>query len=215
MKLERYKMIYREEFDEDLVDKMDGIYFNEKFIKENINIRILGHYFVENNKNKGKLIINNKKYALREFINDEEHKDNNILKIRIILNKELSNISYMFHNCYKLKEIYNYDNETNIDDDESQEYQEYLNFNADIKSINENSNDDSSFNFNIYKNLKKDDIYSNNSQIKNKKINEKEDISDFAIMKNKLLIYRYYSYCSMSSIFYNCYSLTTFGILRM
>ena len=36
--------------------------------KNKIKLRILGEYFCRNNKNKGKLIINNKKSYLKEFI---------------------------------------------------------------------------------------------------------------------------------------------------
>ena len=54
--------------------------------------------FVKNNKNKGKLIINNKKYKLTKFINVKEFKDD-IIKINMILSKELSNISHLFENC--------------------------------------------------------------------------------------------------------------------
>ena len=54
MEVERYKMIYTK---------------NLSTLFENDYIRILGNDFVKNNKNKGKLIINNKKYKLKEFIN--------------------------------------------------------------------------------------------------------------------------------------------------
>ena len=48
MELEIYKMLYN---------------------RVNNNLRILGNNFVKNNKNKGKLIVNNKKQKITEFIN--------------------------------------------------------------------------------------------------------------------------------------------------
>ena len=100
MEVERYKMIYTK---------------NLSILFENDNIRILGNDFVKNNKNKGKLIINNKKNKLKEFINRNEIKGDKI-KINIILNIEISNISHLFDNCYKLKEIFFCDDTRFVDD---------------------------------------------------------------------------------------------------
>ena len=41
-------------------------------------LRILGEYFCRNNKNKGKIIINNKKYYLKEFIEIKNMKEKRI-----------------------------------------------------------------------------------------------------------------------------------------
>ena len=46
-------------------------------------------------------VYDNKKYKLKEFISSNEIK-NDIIKINIILSKEISNISHLFDNCYKL-----------------------------------------------------------------------------------------------------------------
>ena len=59
---------------------------------------------MKNNKNKAKLIINNKKYALKEFINQKGSSSDEI-KINILLNKDLLNISSFFKNCFKLIEF--------------------------------------------------------------------------------------------------------------
>ena len=62
MEVEEYKMVYKRKNDEILIYELNLI--NKKLYKEikSDNIRILGNDFVKNNKNKGKLIINNKKY---------------------------------------------------------------------------------------------------------------------------------------------------------
>ena len=47
-------------------------YEKDKFWEDIIykrKLRIIGEYFCRNNKNKGKLIINNKKSEIKEFIN--------------------------------------------------------------------------------------------------------------------------------------------------
>ena len=106
MEVERYKMIYTKKINEELKLKLPYIVRN--IIDEenkSDNIRLLGKDFLKNNKNKGKLIINNKKYELKEFINSNEIKGDKI-KIYMILIKELPNISHIFDNCYKLKEFF-------------------------------------------------------------------------------------------------------------
>ena len=55
------------------------------------NLSILGGNFVKNNRNKGRLIIENKKYYLKEFINSDNFK-NSYLKINILLNKDNCNM---------------------------------------------------------------------------------------------------------------------------
>ena len=77
------------------------LYENKKNIGK---LRILGDYFCRNNKNKGKLIINNKKYYLKEFIEIKNMKEERI-KIKMIINNLLYNKSYMFNDCKSLLEL--------------------------------------------------------------------------------------------------------------
>ena len=87
MEVEKYKMIYTRKVNKKLIFSV--WYKKEVEIKDEIvsdKMRILGNDFVKKNKNKGKLIINNKKYKLKEFINDKEIKDDRI-KINMILSK--------------------------------------------------------------------------------------------------------------------------------
>ena len=135
MEEEKYKMIYSRRIKKKLEDMIKyGI--KEQKIKDELEsnkIRILGHDFVKNNKNKAKLIINNKKCNLEEFINSSGFISNEI-KIGIILYKELSNISYIFENCIKLKEL----SITDIDfiDDKEPEPEDFYDFiNQDFDSI--------------------------------------------------------------------------------
>ena len=96
--------------------------FNEmnKSIKENLNeitiiyninfwddrIILFGRQFVENNKEKCKIIIDNKEQEINEyyFINEnEEEKD--ILKIKLKEIKKITNMSYMFNDCKSLESL--------------------------------------------------------------------------------------------------------------
>ena len=113
MEVEIYQMIYIRKIKETI---FNIISHNLKLFKPKLydeiksnNIRILGHDFVKNNKNKNILIINNKKNKLKEFINDREFKGDEI-KIKMILIKELYHIAHMFENCLHLKEIHLYNN---------------------------------------------------------------------------------------------------------
>ena len=99
---------------------------NEITIRYQINydndkdIKIFGNDFVENNKEKCFLIINNKKHDLCEYINKNEIKnDNNTLEIKLKEIKQINNLSYMFYNCeslISLKDISKWDiiNVTNM-----------------------------------------------------------------------------------------------------
>ena len=165
MEVERYKMIYTKKIRIELEDELSYIIRNiiDKENKSD-NIRLLGKDFVKNNKNKGKLIINNKKYKLKEFININEIK-NNIIKINMILSKELSNISHLFNNCVKLKEIFFCDDTRFIDDKGPHLIEEYNDYDNDIYiDYNENIPDNNS-EHSLYQNIRTDDIYSNCSEI--------------------------------------------------
>ena len=96
-----------------------------KLGKNEDNLRILGEDFLKNNKNKGCLIIFNKKYSLRsimqikkirkiefdrKFLLNDKIIDKNFyevdeFKIKLILNKNICNNSYMFKDCQTLLEV--------------------------------------------------------------------------------------------------------------
>ena len=98
---------------------------------------------MKNNKNKGKLFINNKKNKLKEFINSNEIK-NDIIKINMILSKDLSNISHLFDNCAKLKEFFFCDDIIFIGDKGPYLLEEYNDYDNDIYfDFNDNSPDNS------------------------------------------------------------------------
>ena len=159
MKEKRYKMIYKKNFNIPV-----GITLNIK-VKEEIigdNIRIIGYSFFENNINKVKLIINNKKIYLKELIDMKNYKDNKI-KINMIISDQLYNRSYMFENYVNLiefsiqniieKELTNFENE-----------EIYFDFyNNSIDEVNNDSNIESYCA--LYKNIRSDYNCLNTSEI--------------------------------------------------
>ena len=72
----------------------------------NINkekIAIFGSIFVLNNKNKCKMVIDNKEYEINERFYDKNN--NNILKIKLRGINNITDISYMFSSCSKLSSL--------------------------------------------------------------------------------------------------------------
>ena len=208
MEVERYKMIFTTKINKELNDKIAQIYIGPKLKKEiySYNIRILGQDFVKNNKNKAKLIINNKKYGLKELVNNEDLTKDKI-KIIMILSKDISNVSHMFEDCVKLLEISIYDDIININDEKFYKFEEFLDCNIEPnKDDYENNYEDN------YKNFynDNDNIYSNCSEITKR---EKRDTnlynSIITEIKNNITINNQYNYYSnMSYMFCGCLSLS-------
>ena len=73
-------------------------------------LRILGKYFVKHNKNKSKLIYNNKKYELKEYFEeiDNNYKNKDIIKLKIIGLANITDVSRMFYGCYYLSSVNEY-----------------------------------------------------------------------------------------------------------
>ena len=80
MEFERNKMIYTTKVNEEIQYKIDDYTFNfssdDPDVMGSEKLRILGHNFIENNKNKAKIIFNNKKYKLEElkYLNNSKFK---------------------------------------------------------------------------------------------------------------------------------------------
>ena len=67
-------------------------------------INIFGAEFVKNNKNKCKMIIDNKEYEISEKYNIENYNDN-ILEIKLKLIENIIDMSYMFYCCSSLSSL--------------------------------------------------------------------------------------------------------------
>ena len=81
-------------------ENKNGFYFYE----EN-KIKIFGQHFVKQNKNKCKIIYNNKKYKLKDYLNEIDSKHNhNIkeIKLKLIGINNITEFCYMFYRCFHL-----------------------------------------------------------------------------------------------------------------
>ena len=203
MKAERYKMIFKLK-----KDKNEIYFIGKNFVEKEKEegLRILGEDFVKNNKNKGKLVINNKKSNLRELIPFNDI-NNNKLKIKIILDKDIYNLNHMFKDCISLL------NFSPCCDDIYSEEKEENKFNGLIEQEQENQNNLIDYFANtdnndeyLYQNLGGNtDI--NMSEI-SENINKDSGLSTISYLNNKLQDYQN-NYAILSGMFYNCFLLRT------
>jgi len=75
---------------------------NSEYIKDN-QIKIFGKDFVKNNKNNCKILCENKIYELIEYFNISNYNNkNNELEIKVLGLNNITDASYMFHQCNSL-----------------------------------------------------------------------------------------------------------------
>ena len=195
-----------------------------KLGKKSKKLRIIGKDFTKNNMNKGKLIINNKKFRLREYFKIENINQNEI-NIYLLLSNNIYNKAGMFKDCECLTEFKicnefdlleeSDDSNCYIDDiDDIDNIDNFINFNASFtsgKDETKTTNFESDFseihNSSIVSILNSD-IMDNNINIhticnnmfyKCSSLSSLPDISKWKI--NNIT--------SMSKIFYNCKSLSS------
>ena len=72
-------------------------------------LRILGKKFINNNKDKCKIIYKNKEYELKEFFEDidKNHNNKDLIILELKFNNDITNISYMFSYCKSIIVISN------------------------------------------------------------------------------------------------------------
>ena len=80
--------------------KMNEITIIYKNIEKGNKIRIFGEKFVENNKNKCKIKYKDEIFDLKEFLDIQ--KDEDIFEIKLIGINNVTNMSYMFNECFSL-----------------------------------------------------------------------------------------------------------------
>ena len=191
MEDERFRMIYKRD-------------------KNKSRLNVIGEDFVKNNRNKAKLIINNKKCYLKEFIQINNFQKENI-KIYMILSRDICNLSYMFKNCESLLDLSIYDN---IENKEYIFENEFLEFLVTTKEIDEKENllydieiDEEEDTHPIFKNLEEStNIYC--SEISNKEdINSNSHIQTILNNFENYKIFQQNNYIILKGIFYNCKSL--------
>jgi len=95
------KEVLEDEFNQVLNDEISDFLKGIEAKQKPGIIQILGEEFVKNNLNKGNLIVDGKKSPLKSFLDITNVKEDKI-KIKMILNKNIHNKSYMFKDCVSL-----------------------------------------------------------------------------------------------------------------
>ena len=192
MEVEIYKMIYKK-----------GIDIN--------NLKILGEEFVKNNRNKGKLAINNKKmfFPIKGILSFHNIKQN---KIQMILSKNIFNQSCMFSNCDYLEsfsassfdDIKNFNGKESIIDNENFENDEEFDeeFDEELFSCPNSDIDEPS----LFHGIKRNVSFISENSVDYSCLNDKE-VSNF---DNKLMIMvNNFSFINLSGMFSDCKSLVS------
>ena len=92
---------------QEIIKKLKFVRFpfdDEKDYKEDV-IRIFGKDFVKQNKNKCKIIYNNKKFKLKEYLHEIDNNYNhniNEIKLKLTGTNKIIDFSDMFHGCIHL-----------------------------------------------------------------------------------------------------------------
>ena len=163
-------------------------------------IKLFSDYFIENNKDKCKIIYNEKEYEIAEYFEIDNNLNNdNIIKIQLKIDNNITDISYMFDDCETLlsfRDISNLNDCNNVN--------KSLNNNESNNYIDESNNrSEDEENENIYNdNLTKSSISINTN------ISEFTGINDLIIKLNapaKKKIFN--NITNISSMFYGCSSL--------
>ena len=144
--------------------KVNEITILYKINKGDKRIKIFGRKFIENNKDKCKIIINNKEQEICEYLDINKNISNKeILEIKLKETKTITNMSYIFGRYYKLEEYnlslisiidfsWNMENVTDISGIFA--FCPSLSYISDISKWNTKNVTDMSYLFNICKSLK-------------------------------------------------------------
>ena len=192
-------------------------------------LNILGKEFVKINRNKIKLVIENKKYKVNEYIQLNNFKKS-VLKIYIIFDNNISNTSCMFKNCESLLDFSLKDNIDNKEIINNYDIEDIEKDNNEIEDYINKINKDKG---NIYYGLK-DNIFCEYSEIKkieesskktqnydweifNVRISDISDTNDEVIINKCELLscltdiskWNFNNVTNISNMFNNCISLSS------
>ena len=182
-----------------LNNNQDSVTFELEYKATNHNqIKLFDSDFVNKNKDKCKIIYNEKEYDLMEYFTfDNNYNHNDSIKIQLRINNNITDISYMFSNCKELLSIrdnsfYNYDI-TNI-------YEPFSN------DSNEESNDSDGIE-------EGEKFYGGGSTLSaiqgDANISIFTGINDLNLCKEKILSH----IIDMNSMFYECSSLISLPVI--
>ena len=103
-----YKPNINKKEKQEIIKKLKDARFpfdDEKDYKEDV-IRIFGKKFIKHNKNKCKIIYNNKKFKLKEYLHEIDNNHNiNEIKLKLTGINKIIDFSDMFHGCIHLLSV--------------------------------------------------------------------------------------------------------------
>ena len=159
------------------------------------NIKLFDYRFVYKNKDKGKIIYNEKEYDLMEYFTFYNYKHNDSIKIQLRINNNITDISDMFFQCKELLSI----SELSVDNFK------ITDINKSFDGNNLNNNSEKADNSNV---IDKNEIFNNDNltlaSIK-KKANSSlyNEINDLNYIKENTFT----NVTNMSLMFSQCFSL--------
>ena len=110
-KTKNYNEINNNENNTSSSNKLNKLTIIYKIDKNKDKIKLFGEDFVENNKNNSYLIIDGKKNELCSYIElNEIQKNKDILEIKLIETKKITNMENMFNRCSSLISLPDFDN---------------------------------------------------------------------------------------------------------
>ena len=165
--------------------------------------RLFSDYFVENNKDKCKIIYNGTEYPIAEYFEIDNNLNNdNIIKIQLKIDNNITDISYMFDDCETLLS-----------------FRDISNLN-DCNNVNKSLNNNESNNYiDESNNRSEDEDYENfyNDNLTSSSIPSKNNIFEFTGINeliNKLNIQSkkkiFNNITNISFMFHNCETLLSF-----
>ena len=179
-----------------LYNNQDYITFELEYKATNgSQIKLFGPGFVNENKDKCKIIYNEKEYDLMEYFKFDNDYNHNSNKIQLRINNNITDISFMFHECKELLSIHDLSVDNFNITDINKSFDENYSNNSCEKSENSNEIDESETFYND--NLILSSIQKNtNSSIYN-------EINELNYIKDNIFT----NFTNMSYMFYNCSSL--------
>ena len=87
------------------MEYIDEIIIRYKINKNENEIKIFGSDFIKNNKDKCKIIYEEKEYEIKEKFNIDDKINNEILEIKLKGINNITNMGYMFSGCSNLSNL--------------------------------------------------------------------------------------------------------------
>ena len=101
-KLKEFNLDNNKKIQKDFDELRKIIGYTLKYKLDKNKIRLFGEHFTNQNKNNCNLIINGEEKELCEYYNNNDDFDNDILYVKLYINKNFNDMSFMFHRCSSL-----------------------------------------------------------------------------------------------------------------